>query len=423
MSPATAPTALPEEDGMTPHGKLASLVLALSLATLACSVFSSSGGAGESGPSPVSEDALRLPEDAEPEFGGGEIEIVQTRRASFAITDIEARDRQNPWDLITVKAVTAATHRQPEFVTISGPECDFDTLATLVDVIDIEITNSDSEDHEVSVLVSGEAADFDLQQVQSNPFSLDPGETRVVDLQLRSAGWATCDETHTDISIVSVDIGEVDGRSRDEAADYLRLQDRSYARWFDIWLLSNPTDQALPIYWENRQRDAQGLLVGQGDDETCTRRSGSPVRGFYALPPGQSIILPLELTVEEVEAGITQELIVRPITDCFAASYFGIGHDPLVVLQDLEQHGDMLSVVFANNGQGEGWGALYVNIFDAEGEPVYGYSLGPLDRTIPPGERASTNVELKASWLLSSEEMRVEPSDLRFEFVWLGLSE
>jgi len=399
---------------MSPKRNHILLAFALLLGGLACTVLSPAGEKTDSGPPPITEDSVQIPQDSEPEFGGPEIEILQTRRASFAITDLKAQSQAGLWGLVSARVLAQETTFGP--VPYWGDLC--------AELVDVEVTNNDSiKAHSITVRINGEPL---LEKVEFETYLL-PQATYVETVALTEFIGVYCDEPSHPIVNLSVEVIQVDGKTPEESAAVLESRDRSEKRFFDIWLLSNPTDEALPIYWEYRKRDAQGLLLESDENDTCTTQHGDPAEGFSFLPPGQHIIVASELTAEEVEAGITQELTVRPVAGCYTASYFGIAYDPLVVLETFEQHGDMLSVVAANNGQREGWGALYVNIYNAEGVPVYGYSMGAVYpvgiRRIPQGERVSVDLALKASWLRSSEELLVEPSDLTYEFVWLGLSE
>jgi hypothetical protein len=224
------------------------------------------------------------------------------------------------------------------------------------------------------------------------------------------------EDPDTTIEVVEVEILRIDDMTEDEWTK----PDVSDQFYRDIWLISNPTSEWLPLAWEMEKRRPDGEVIGRRESKLCMNSTGDFFEFFKTmtfLPPGEQIVVTEDLTSGEALSGVETELMVEPLEECALAQRLGIEPDQDIELMQLTQSDESIQLVF-DNGSGKGaFAILYLNVYDEQGMPVAGrvLQLHQSSVTVAPDEQGEFDVTIEPlQWL--------EPIPARVEVVFLGLS-
>lgn len=224
------------------------------------------------------------------------------------------------------------------------------------------------------------------------------------------------EDPNTTIEVVEVEILRIDDMTEDEWTK----PDVSDQFYRDIWLISNPTSEWLPLAWEMEKRRPDGEVIRRRESKLCKKSTGGFFEFFKTmtfLPPGEQIVVTEDLTSGEALSGVETELFVEPLEECGLAQKMGVEPDQDIEMMQLTQSEESIHLVF-DNGSGKGaFAILYLNVYDEQGMPVAGRVLQVHQSsvTVAPDEQGEFDVTIEPlQWL--------EPTPARVEVVFLGLS-
>jgi tetratricopeptide (TPR) repeat protein len=228
---------------------------------------------------------------------------------------------------------------------------------------------------------------------------------------------AGADTPSTGLRVTDVEIARIDGLLENEWSP----PEPGQIYYRDIWVISNTTPDTIPLYWEYRKYDTQGVLISSEEYNFCMQSSGdyrSLFREASFLNPGESFVTSTDLSIAEVESGIETELATQDLSECRLAADFGIRPNPQVKLMDFERQEDRITIWVKNESQKEAFGLLYITTYDEQGYPIDG-QIAEIDSDglpIPPEAEVELQTTIKLlQW--------INPIPAQYKIVFLGLSE
>lgn len=363
-------------------------------------------GAGAATPQTTVEDRTATPQAVTSRPEDNQLETVDVGRVLVRVGD--PASFENVWQLISI--------------------ADYDRTASRLDEespnwwgYEVTITNEFEYSHQVKFRARIEnPGTEDLVYVLSEETIQPPTESEeepeTITIPLRFFQFVPTEDPNITIEVVEVEILRIDEMTEDEWTKP-GVSDQFYR---DVWLISNPTSEWLPLAWEMEKRRPDGEVIGRRESKLCMKSTGDFYEFFQTLtflPPGEQIIVTEDLTSGEALSGVETELKLESVEACPLAQGFGIEPDQDIEVMQLTQSDDSIHLVF-DNGSGNGaFVILYLNFFDDQGMPIAGRVLQVHQSsvTVAPNEQGEFDLTFEQlQWL--------EPTPGRVEVVFLGLS-
>jgi hypothetical protein len=240
-------------------------------------------------------------------------------------------------------------------------------------------------------------------------------EGQILNVPLSFFQFVPSEDPNITIEVVEVEILRINDMTEDEWTKP-DVTDEFYR---DVWLVSNPTSEWMPLAWEMQKVRPDGEVISSRKSDLCTKNTADFFDFFKTLtfvPPGKQIVITEDFTAGEALSGVKSELRVAPLETCPLAEAMGIAPDRDIEVMQLAQSDETIHLVFDNGSGAEAFAVLYLNVYDAEGKPVAGQILQVHQSSVTISPNESGEFELTYEPLVW-----LEPEPVRYEVVFLGL--
>jgi hypothetical protein len=255
-----------------------------------------------------------------------------------------------------------------------------------------------------------------IEETIGPPEESEEEEEHTLKIPLAFYQFVPGENLNTTIEIVDVEILRINDMTEDEWTKP-DVADEFYR---DVWLVSNPTSEWLPLAWELQKVRPNGEVIRSRSSDLCTKSSADFFDFFKTLtflPPGEQIVITEDLTAGEALSGVKTKLFVEPLETCPLAETMGITTDRDIEVMELTQFEGTIHLIFENGSGKDAFAILHINVYDSEGIPVAGQTIQVHQSSvmIAPDESEEFNLTFEPlEWL--------EPEPARYEVVFLGLS-
>jgi hypothetical protein len=240
-------------------------------------------------------------------------------------------------------------------------------------------------------------------------------EGQIINIPLSFYQFVPIEDPNLTIEVVEVEILRINDMTEDEWTK----PDVTDEFFRDVWLVSNPTSEWMPLAWEMQKVRPDGEVTSSRMSDLCTKDSADFFDFFKSLtyvPPGKQIVITEDLTAGEALSGVKSELRVAPLETCPLAEAMGIAPDQDIEVMQLALSSGTIHLVFDNGSGADAFALLYLNVYDSEGVPVAGQTIQVHQSSVTVSPNATGEFKLTyepLAWL--------EPEPVRYEVVFLGL--